>query len=267
MLDATQEDITFTTVEYTHTPQAGFPDLFGTFEMKVNPDYDSKNNKSGMKFVRHAQLRREDVLVYNVQTTRVELNNNDKNIKIDIVSLHALAAVMAPLYPVPAVLPASHQVNVRSPPPRPTARAAARGPAAAAPAAGPPRAPRRAERAPARQYAEADSSDNDLGSGNDEPTSSEEEGGESPKQRNGDSSAGESSDDSDACEAAWKVKAKDTIEVFWEDEKQWFRGVCTSWRSDGEGKRAHRILYGATDKWAAKADWHNLARVSWRFAE
>ena len=37
---STAQDIAFTTVEYTHSPQLGCNAFWGTFELKPNPNYD-----------------------------------------------------------------------------------------------------------------------------------------------------------------------------------------------------------------------------------
>eukprot|EP00965_Chrysotila_dentata_P223655 6193700-Pleurochrysis_carterae.AAC.3 len=62
-------DASFATLDYSHTPQLGYQRLFGTFHAKVNPHFDSKDVKSGHKFVRHQGVTRTDIKVYHVITS------------------------------------------------------------------------------------------------------------------------------------------------------------------------------------------------------
>eukprot|EP00965_Chrysotila_dentata_P152902 5054051-Pleurochrysis_carterae.AAC.1 len=66
MQEAQRQDITFTTVDYTHTPQAGVHGFWGTFTPKRNPSYSRENPRSGGKFCRHARLNRSQIVLYDV---------------------------------------------------------------------------------------------------------------------------------------------------------------------------------------------------------
>ena len=96
LVDATCEDISFTTAEYEQFEwdEAGF---FGHFRPKVNPAYDAKDKKSGAQFVRRRGVTREDVLVYdvNVFETAPEKDAEDprKRLRVALDSLRALSLV------------------------------------------------------------------------------------------------------------------------------------------------------------------------------
>ena len=67
--EATAPEILFTTLEYKHTPQEGVQGFFGTFSPTPNPSYDARNaKKSGGKMLRHKNVDRSCVKVYNVRT-------------------------------------------------------------------------------------------------------------------------------------------------------------------------------------------------------
>lgn len=68
LVDATGDDISFTTIEYAHTPQPGVPGFWGTFVPAENPTFEvSKRKKHASKFIRHQNVTRENIVVYNVQ--------------------------------------------------------------------------------------------------------------------------------------------------------------------------------------------------------
>ena len=96
LVDATCEEISFTTAEYEQFgwDQAGF---FGYFRPKGNPAYDAKDKKSGAQFVRRRGVTREDVLVYdvNVFETAPEKESDDprKRLRVALDSLRALSRV------------------------------------------------------------------------------------------------------------------------------------------------------------------------------
>lgn len=76
---ATDADLSFTTVEYEHTPQEGVHGLWGTFRKKLNPEHDPRNPKSGAKFVRHLDVTRDHVVVFNAA---VWLDPHEKALRI-----------------------------------------------------------------------------------------------------------------------------------------------------------------------------------------
>lgn len=71
--DAMEEKLSFTTVEYAHTPQEDVDGFWGTFEPALNPTYDPTDNKSGTMYARHHNMGRDVILVYDVQVTLVQL--------------------------------------------------------------------------------------------------------------------------------------------------------------------------------------------------
>ena len=79
--------------------------LFGTFTMKPNTDYDPHDRKS-IKFIRHRDVARSAVLVFNVQTFTA-----NKKLHISLESLTCLSHVRGMQYPLPAAIPASHRGN------------------------------------------------------------------------------------------------------------------------------------------------------------
>ena len=108
---ATAANITFTTTEYAHFPQQGFPGLWGHFQPKENPRYDPKDRKSGPKFVRHQQISRASVKVYDVQVFQRPSpvqGEKGKVIYVAADSLRALSAATTNHPPIPSTLPETH---------------------------------------------------------------------------------------------------------------------------------------------------------------
>ena len=101
---ATAEKMTFTTVEYAHSPQQGVPGLWGTFSKLENTSYNPLDKKSGTKFVRHSAIGRSHVVVYDVQV----FVNSAKKLCIKTQSLRQLASKRPAEHAVPASIPASH---------------------------------------------------------------------------------------------------------------------------------------------------------------
>ena len=66
--DATARDLSFTTVEYVHTPARGVAGYWGTFELKKNLRYDKADNRKGTMFIRHSAVTRPMIALYNVGT-------------------------------------------------------------------------------------------------------------------------------------------------------------------------------------------------------
>lgn len=65
--DALQPELSFTTVEYKHTPQPGVDGFWGIFEPAENESRDATAKKPGNKFARHYNIGRDAVVMYNVQ--------------------------------------------------------------------------------------------------------------------------------------------------------------------------------------------------------
>ena len=66
--DAISETIMFTIGEYSHDVQPGVAGFFGTFTKTLNTAYDPQDKRAGGKFIRHTNITRREVVVYNVQT-------------------------------------------------------------------------------------------------------------------------------------------------------------------------------------------------------
>ena len=65
--DARSADIKVTTTEYEHKPQPGVQGFFGTFTPKANPDYDPRDRRKGPMYLRHQDVDRSQIKVYDVQ--------------------------------------------------------------------------------------------------------------------------------------------------------------------------------------------------------
>lgn len=68
--DALAPDINFTSAELVHHPQEGVSGFWGCFTLKPNPIYDPTDRKTGGKHVRHQNMSRDNILVYDVQVYR-----------------------------------------------------------------------------------------------------------------------------------------------------------------------------------------------------
>ena len=109
--DAEAEDIVFSTAVMRHTPQEGWDGFWGYFSLKENPHYDKNNPKSGTKFVRQQNVRRGDIILYNVQVfeTAAPPGAATKNVlRVDVVSLRALAACCSSQPAITEELPETH---------------------------------------------------------------------------------------------------------------------------------------------------------------
>lgn len=103
-------DVAFTTVEYHHNSQDGFPGFWGHFEMKENPHYTAADRKSGTKFERHHEITRAEVLVTDVQVFSVRRPKPDRGnlLYVSVSSLRELATKGSVQPAIPATLPATH---------------------------------------------------------------------------------------------------------------------------------------------------------------
>ena len=107
--EAHSPDIQFTTCEYEHLPQRGVSGFFGTFSPKENPHYDVHNKRLGGKFLRHRNVDREAVKVYNV-SVQVVTNINRQSVRVRLCSLQKLAEV-CDAYALPDPLPPTHSTE------------------------------------------------------------------------------------------------------------------------------------------------------------
>ena len=103
---STAAEIAFTTVEYQHHSQEGFDGFWGTFTQQTNSRYDPKDRKTGGKFVRHQEMTRREVKLYDVRTFL-----DGGKIRVSTDSLSSLSKVSNAQRPTPAELPESHQRN------------------------------------------------------------------------------------------------------------------------------------------------------------
>lgn len=112
--DALLADISVTIGEYQAVD--GF---FGYFTKAPNTTYNPLDRRTGGKFVRHANVTRQDILVFNVQTwvdrqLLAERAADDAEpadcIRVAAASLRELAAVY-PAFSMPAQVPSSHRTQ------------------------------------------------------------------------------------------------------------------------------------------------------------
>ena len=111
--DSTSDDIAFTSVEYKHLPQEGFTGFWGHFTPRPNERWKPGDSKSGGKFIRHAQVARRDILVYNVSVFERRVHPSvegepSKRLYVSVDSLRRLASKSVSQPPIPAVLPVTH---------------------------------------------------------------------------------------------------------------------------------------------------------------
>lgn len=70
--DALSPDIHFQTSEYQQTPHTQLGGFWGEFSMKSNPDHNPANKKMGGMFVRHNEITRGEIKVYDVRVVIVK---------------------------------------------------------------------------------------------------------------------------------------------------------------------------------------------------
>lgn len=89
-------------VEYEHIPQDGVSGLFGTFTPLANQSFDPKL-KGSTKLIKHRDVKREHIVIYNVITT-----GRDKNLQVSLESLRQLADALPDAHKLPNKVPATH---------------------------------------------------------------------------------------------------------------------------------------------------------------
>lgn len=104
-------------VEYEHTSHAFAPGYFGTFKPLANDQHDP-NVKGSKAFIRHYDVKREDVVVFNVGMS----GKVSTGLRVTLESLRRLAAKLPDQYKLPARIPSTHTTRLREPPPPPAAR-------------------------------------------------------------------------------------------------------------------------------------------------
>lgn len=105
------EDVMFTTLEYEHQPQVGVHGFWGTFRKKENQNFDPKNAKSGSKFVRHQNVSREHIVLYDVAVWMDKTADNSRALRICLSSLEKLARLRPQEWGLPDVIPVSHKAQ------------------------------------------------------------------------------------------------------------------------------------------------------------
>ena len=106
--DATSLHITFTATEYIHAPQAGHAGFWGHFTPKPNLAYDPHDRAKGGMFVRHTQVQRAAVVVYNVITFVRKGADGTKDLYVSAESLRELAAATGDVAGMPTSTPSTH---------------------------------------------------------------------------------------------------------------------------------------------------------------
>ena len=115
--DALSPSLTFTIGEYIHEPQNRVPGFFGTFTKKPNAAHNPLDKRTGGKFVRHANITRDLILVIGVQVwvdrkllaeRAADEAEPQDCLRVAPESLRALA-LKRPAIAVPGTLPASHR--------------------------------------------------------------------------------------------------------------------------------------------------------------
>lgn len=102
--------------EYTHTSERGFAGFLGAFSRTANAAYDEHDRRKGGMFVRHHELSRAEIIVYNVQTwidrdlaaqRAADAAAPHDCVRVKLSSLRELAT-KRPEFALPSRLPAAH---------------------------------------------------------------------------------------------------------------------------------------------------------------
>ena len=106
---ATDPDLEISTTAYAHHPQSDFPGFWGHFVPQKNPEHEPGNKSSGTRFVRHHQVKRTQIVLYDVQVFQTRDPSGDgKLLRVSTDSLRALAAATPEQPAIPEQLPPSH---------------------------------------------------------------------------------------------------------------------------------------------------------------
>lgn len=100
---ALQASDTIDVTEFEHTPQHGVSGFFGKFKPLKNEHFN-KNIRGSLKLVRHRDVKRADVVVFNVQ-----MFGSGDSIQVELSSLRELQEALPQDHPIPPRLPVSHQ--------------------------------------------------------------------------------------------------------------------------------------------------------------
>ena len=118
--DATAEDISFQTVEYLQNVNPNIGGYWGEFRTKPNVNYTQSNKKLGCKYVRHGEINRSNIIMYNVDVVVLKKPKPPPGtqpitwIRVETSSLEKLATI-CPEFPVPndQDFPDSHEDDYR----------------------------------------------------------------------------------------------------------------------------------------------------------
>lgn len=96
--------------EYEHTPQPGVAGFFGTFKPLHNAEYDA-HTRGSLAYVRHRDVKREDVVVFNVQV----FGRAASDLRVSLESLRELQRAMPDIHSVPQSIPSTHKAAQSQP--------------------------------------------------------------------------------------------------------------------------------------------------------
>lgn len=105
---AQQASDTVDVTEHEHMPQQGFSGFFGTFKPLENVHFN-QNIRGSLKFVRHRDVPRKDVVVFNVQTF-----GSGRELRVCLSSLRELHQCSPRDQTIPPRLPATHEHQERN---------------------------------------------------------------------------------------------------------------------------------------------------------
>lgn len=102
------ENDTIDVTEYEHSAQDGINGFFGTFKPLNNPEYDPKT-RNCLAFVRHRDVKRGNIVVFNVQ-----MFGRPTDLRVKLASLRDLAQALPDTCGLPKNIPRSHAAEAQS---------------------------------------------------------------------------------------------------------------------------------------------------------
>eukprot|EP00965_Chrysotila_dentata_P223843 6193823-Pleurochrysis_carterae.AAC.1 len=111
--NAEAEELSFSTSEYMHTPQEGVPGFWGYFELRPNPSFDEKDPRKGPRNIRHHNVGRDCIKMYDVETfpVCVEVDGVERAktvVRVSAAALRELASICPELPRIPDQIPDTH---------------------------------------------------------------------------------------------------------------------------------------------------------------
>lgn len=104
---AVQASDTVDVTEHQHMPQQGVSGFFGTFKPMENVHFN-KQVRGSLRFVRHRDVPRKDVVVFNVQ-----MFGSGDSLRVCLTSLRELARASPADQTIPQRIPATHKEEDR----------------------------------------------------------------------------------------------------------------------------------------------------------